>query len=258
MIEWRVLGRLARRYPRTTTGVLLVNALPLVGVLGVGWSVGVVLVFYWLESGIVLLFTCFAALVASEPGDTSEDDLLLEGLLTSQRELDVHTHWPSVKLCNLPVALTIGAIMGFAWAIHGVFVGVFAAIVDGPDVLAPGAWIVVAALGVVATQTASFHGRYVVDERYREETARDQLSEIYLRTMVLHVALLFGGAVVMFFSAVLSLAGLALLALLVVCKAPVELAQATHRRASEDTLDAEPVLGDPSPGRGPSPLSESE
>lgn len=235
MLQVTGLGRLARRYPRTTTGVVLANALPLLGVLVFGWSVGLVLLFYWLESGIVLLFTMLAALVASEPGDTSGDDLALEHLLTSERTIRLREDWPPIRVRNVPIAASAGIAFGFFWVAHGVLVAGIAVQVDGPAAFAVGPWILAAILGVALNQSIAFHDQHVVERRYREETAKGHLWRILVRTMVLHVVLLIGGAVVAGAATVAPGAGLVLLALLVVAKAPLELGQALHRRASADT-----------------------
>lgn len=231
------LPHLPRRYPGTTVGVLLANALPFVGVVWGSWSVEEVLVFYWLETGVVAGFSLVAALLASER-TRFEGDLPLGVLERSDRGLSLRGGGPIVRARNVPVVLALGTFIAMAWVFHGAFVLYLASTGAGVEW---DAWFGVALLGVVANQGVEFHREQFVDERHRDATPEGQLFVVFGRTFLLH-AFLLGGLVVALVLASLLPGGLLwVLVVLVVSKAPLELAIAAGRRdAGADREDAAP------------------
>lgn len=236
------LRRLAGKYPRTTASVAVANLAPLAGVLFFGWSVGLVLVLYWLESGVVLLFTLLAGLVASEPSDTSNDQLILHGLVESDRRLELGSGGPAIWVRNVPVVLTMALIFGIFWVVHGAFVGVFVAVLGAGD-LAVDWWLWLALLSVVLGQAEEVYSEQVVDRQYQTTSAKDQITGIFGRTIVLHVTLVLGGFLLFGALAVAPGGGAALLALFVALKAPYEFALRVRRREKKERRDQSAVDG---------------
>jgi len=252
----RELARRAAAHPRTAAAVALANVVPLVGVLAGGWRVGTVLLVYWAESGVVLAASLAAGLIAAEPpadgedwdwgdgndrrDDAPPDDRNDDARAGAQPDdpddgraadpIGLRPGWPPIRRRNVPVVASMGLLFGLFWVVHGLFVLVFAAALSAPAGPLPGASAGLAVVAAAAGHGVEFHREQVADGRYRRTDPRSAVSAVLPRTVALHVALLVGGGLTAAAATVVPRAEVALLALLVGLKAPVELSAAIDRR----------------------------
>ncbi|MBX3140542.1 MAG: hypothetical protein KF875_07310 [Trueperaceae bacterium] len=165
--------------------LLLANLVPVAGVFLWDWQLGDLVLLYWLESGVVGLYTVAKMLVAST--DKLPRSVQLAG-----------------KVFGVPFFI---AHYGIFWLIHGLFVVVLfggsgptipvrpdtfffaAVIVTGmrADVLA---WPVATML---VSHGASFVTDYLASGEYRRVGVNDLMSQPYGRVVVLHLTIIAGG-----------------------------------------------------------------
>lgn len=164
------------RLPRewAVAGLLAANVAPLAGVVALGWSGGELLVFYWLENGIIGAVTVPKLLLAQ--GDSGD------GTQTS-------------RVGRIFGALFFMVHYGMFWLVHGAFVLVLAMAVGGAglevsELFGPG--LLLAVLAVVVGQGVEFWTDYVRDRGYRQRSSKEQMTEPYGRVMVLHVVIVIG------------------------------------------------------------------
>lgn len=230
------LADLYRQTARSRTALALVaaNAVLLIGVLFLGWSLWTILVIYWVENGIIGVWNVPRILLA-------------EGQLLPGRQLGVgYRPWavtsvPALGRTGMAVFFTIH--YGLFWLVHGVFVMVlprfmgFAAGTATPAPMplfpgdpgvpfVPGAaplgqasigpfgqldWsaVAVAAVGLFLSHGASFVFTYVRRGEFRRTWAAAQMVAPYGRVIVLQMTILLGGFAIAFLGApVLMLLGL--------------------------------------------------
>ena len=227
-----VIGRAGRRSPAAVvaaevdTGgstpwaiasLVAVNLMPLIGVLGFGWSTFDLMALYWFENGIVGLFAVLKILLSRGDGDG-----------------------PGATLGRLFAAGFFTLHYGAFWSVHGLFV---MTLFGGPADRAFGAMdlpfgfggvgiagvalqggLLLAAMGLFVSHAVSFVGNVVLKGEDLERTARELMAQPYGRVVVLHVTLVVGGFLV------LGTGGAtAALALFVLLKTGVDLA--AHLRA---------------------------
>lgn len=201
--------------------VLVGNLVPLVGVRYWGWSLAVLLVVYWLESGVVGLLTlprialagvdrplraALGALLAGEwtPGRSDAGFFLL--------------HY------------------GIFWVVHGVFVAVLVVgAVGGPSLsssLPSAGAVAVGAVGLLGGHLGPFVLGYLADGGYRRTTPDREFLPPYARVVALHLTIVLGAFALSFVGT-----ALVLLVLLVVFKTVGELALLgwEERRRQSDT-----------------------
>lgn len=215
MIERSV--RLAQATSSTTSLVLLVvlNMIPLVGVLFWGWNVATLLVLYWAENGIIGLLNVPKMLIARGP-ESPRDGFAR----TSGR--------PTVSgIARVPFFLVH---YGIFWVVHGIFVFTLPRIVgmrstidrvvdgttyellpgssfgtltgvpdsfggqvatNGPDLSA----VAIGVIGLAISHGASFVINFVGRREYLRISPAAQMFAPYGRLMILHVTIIFGAIV---------------------------------------------------------------
>jgi hypothetical protein len=216
-----------------------VNLLPLIGVAFWGWSLMMVLVLYWLESGIVGAINVFK--IARAEGGAGESPV------------EVNGNRITIRLTGVASAMSRGPIIGFFilhygifWAVHGVFVflmPLFAGLSNpSVDPLAPNFGIgpmdfgplpfdglVLSAGLLAASHVMSYFVNYIGRGEYLRATPAGQMMSVYGRVVVLHVTIILGAVVIGAFGT-----PIAALVLLVGLKTLIDLGLHVleHRRAS--------------------------
>lgn len=178
--------------PWAIASLVAVNLVPLVGVLGFGWSTFDLMALYWFENGIVGLFAVLKILLSRGDGDG------LGGALQRLFTAGFFT-------------LHYGAF----WSVHGLFVmglfgGSFERAFDGFATpwgfffggyaiagTAIGGGLAFAAMGLLASHAVSFIGNVVLRDEDLDRSARELMGQPYGRVFVLHVTLVLGGFLVM-------------------------------------------------------------
>ena len=255
-------------YRRTTTSrtaiaLVLANAIPLAGVLFFGWSLWTVLVLYWVENGIVGLWTIPRILLA-------------RGALTipTAARGAATVILPLISGAARPIVAAFFALhYGVFWLGHGFFVlllprmfGLRSAALDGgppvfdpttgfpgldptPAVAAGGFGEIVwssVALGAVAlflSHGLSFVLDYLGKGEYLRTSAPAEATKPYGRVVVLHLTILFGA-----FAILLIGAPLLLVAILVALKIVLDLRLHLRHKVAAGTIG----LFDPALAQTPS------
>jgi hypothetical protein len=184
--------------------LVAVNLLPLIGVVFWGWSLMLILVLYWVESGIVGAINVLKIARAEGSRDPA---------------VSVEGNRITVRMSGVGAMLGRGALIGFFvmhygifWVVHGIFVflmPIFAGLSSGvADPTAPGfgfgpmdfgplpldgLGLSAALLG--ASHVVSFFTNYLGRGEYLRVTPEAQMMSVYGRVIVLHITII-GGAFV--------------------------------------------------------------
>jgi hypothetical protein len=215
-------------------GLVAVNLVPLAGVVFFGWSLAVVLVIYWVESGIIGAFNVPKILLAPGSEEPANFSATING-----RQVDLSgPPEPRDGLHLYPENADIAGFFvmhyGVFWLVHGVFV--FTVFVSSP--FSGGlalTTIFLGVVGMVVSHAGSFLVNFVGHEEYRAASPGLQMKEPYRRVIVLHVTIILGA-----FGATMVGTPLAALVLLIGLKTVTDLYAhlAEHRRAAERRGDA--------------------
>ena len=166
--------------------LLVANAIPLIGVLFLGWNVWTILTIYWLENGVVGIFNILKMARAEGPEPTGRAATLYNGR---------------------PVASTAGAKAtlipffivhyGIFWVVHGIFVltlpqfqafgGESAGIRSDPVA------ILLVLIGLFISHAVSFRSNYIGRGEYLRTSVSEQMNAPYGRLIVLHLTIIVGG-----------------------------------------------------------------
>ena len=177
------------------------NLVPLVGVLFWGWSLMLILVLYWLESGIVGVINVFKIALArgtAPPGT----QIRIAGSNMVGRNV------PQVAGCLVPFFIVH---YGIFWVVHGVFVftlPLFAGIgrfggtdltdgatafgTTGFGAIDPGA-LLLAGIGLAVSHVSSFFLNYIGRREYLRVSPGEQMFSVYGRVVALHLTIIAGG-----------------------------------------------------------------
>jgi Family of unknown function (DUF6498) len=211
--------------------LVAVNVIPLIGVAFWGWSLMMILVLYWIESGIVGVINVFK--IARAAGGDGPP-------------VTVEGNRVTIRMSGMAAGMTRGAVIGFFvlhygifWVVHGVFVfllplfaglsaGPFAGPMDfGP---LPLDGLLLSTLLLAASHTVSFFTNYLGRGEYLRATPTGQMMSVYGRVVALHVTIVVGAFVIGVFGA-----PIAALYLLVGIKTAIDLGLhlREHRRATD-------------------------
>ncbi len=166
--------------------LVVANAIPLIGVLFLGWNVWTILTIYWLENGVVGIFNILKMARAEGPEPTGRAATLYNGR---------------------PVASTAGAKAtlipffivhyGIFWVVHGIFVltlpqfqafgGESAGIRSDPVA------ILIVLVGLFISHAVSYRANYIGRGEYLRTSVSEQMNAPYGRLIVLHLTIIVGG-----------------------------------------------------------------
>jgi hypothetical protein len=217
------------------------NLLPLAGVLFGGWTVWEVLLVYWIESGIVGLFSVPRILLAAGSSANSTFSMTINGRPVDVSGPETPVDGLHVYPENVPIAGFFCLHYGIFWVVHGVFVlsfPLFVGGVEGGTLFGTLAAVGLAVAGLLVSHGVSFVTNYVGRAEYRHTSAGERMSVPYGRVVVLHVTIILGAFLVGSLGSPLPA-----LVLLVVLKTAIDLAAhlREHRRAGGRT-DTERVV----------------
>jgi hypothetical protein len=206
---WIDRARSVSRSHPVGLGVLIVaNAIPLVGVLFLGWDVATILILYWLENGIVGLFNVAKILRSAGPSEVRPGTLRFGRRTTAQ---------PGRRYLSIFFLFHYGLF----WVVHGGFVFVLtlavAAQAGGLSAAARGVAILWGAVTLLVSHAVSFYLNYLGHREYLRVSPEKQFFQPYPRMIVLHMTVLLGGVGVLAVGQ-----PVALVALLVVFKTVVD------------------------------------
>ena len=198
--------------------IVAANLAPLVGVIAFGWDAFAIVLLYWMENGVVGAFNVLRIAWAQGP------DPGVKRAIGSQQESRETDHM--AKGCLIPFFLVH---YGIFMAVHGGLV--FALVGGASQRLVPGTglmqslavegpgWYALALAGLAVAHGFSFIEEYLAGREFERTSPAQAMFAPYGRIVVLHLAILFGGA----FAAALR-SPLPVLVLLVLGKTAMELA----------------------------------
>jgi len=170
--------------------LLVANAIPLIGVLFLGWNVWTILTIYWLENGVVGIFNILKMARAEGPEPTGRAATLYNG-----RPIGTTA---GAKAALIPFFIVH---YGIFWFVHGIFVltlpAFFSLMSDDGMTLDLGP-VVFAALGLAISHGLSFWWNFLHGGEYRRTAAAALMFAPYKRLVALHITIIFGAFAVMF------------------------------------------------------------
>jgi hypothetical protein len=195
--------------------LVVVNLLPVAGVLLFDWDVGALMVLYWSENLVLGAYTIFKMLVVAPIGGIFSSLFFLihfggfcavHGLFISTLLLDIEPSFGS----------------GESWPFFLVFVQLLVEVVRGVLSVAPPEWLLAFAALWLSHGISLIQNFFIGGERHRVGINK-LMSAPYSRIVILHITIIFGGFAVMAMGE-----HLAMLLLLVVLKLGVDIV--LHRR----------------------------
>ncbi len=164
--------------------LVIANAIPLGGILFLGWSVWTILILYWLENGVIGLFNVLKMVRAEGPSIEGSARWRVNG-----RPADQLTRAQMIPFFTLHY--------GLFWLVHGVFVLTLpatAGIAGGVD-MARGVnplTILVAVVALSISHAVSYRLNFIGQEEYRRVSPAAQMFKPYGRLLILHITVIFG------------------------------------------------------------------
>lgn len=149
--------------------VVLSNLFPLFAVVELGWDARPLLVFYWLELGVVVVWGSVESLFAEKRSVTDPTDLPFDHLFEKRGGRALWSGGPPAYPRNVPFAVTLAGVGLLWWTVYGVaIVGRF-----GVDVFDPQfASVVVGGAGAFLGRGLEFRSEFVGEGEFRETSAR--------------------------------------------------------------------------------------
>ena len=185
-----VVDRLSESFPRPELlAVIVGNGLPLIGVVALGWNAAALIFLYWLELGVLSLLAVVRALFAGRPSEFDGDPLILGALTRRTASIGVPRTDVAIRLSTLPFVLTAVPLLAVLWF----FVGVVTVGVVGDASLSEATLgsVVVAAFGILLSESAGTAVDYFYRGAYRDHSAQTALRGVLVRGMTLAVGGLF-------------------------------------------------------------------
>lgn len=171
------------------------NAIPIVGVLLLGWQVQTLLVLYWIESGVVGLVNVLK--MARAEGVPAQ---------TTMRPAVGSASPGCARAFMIPFFVFH---YGLFWVVHGVFVfllPVFALVATslpgrGPAASAAGGslsaeGLAFAAVALFVSHLVSYHLNFIGGGEYQRVSIQSQMAQPYGRVVVLHLTIILGGMLI--------------------------------------------------------------
>lgn len=168
--------------------LVLVNAIPVVGVLFFDWDVLALMILYWSENLVLGFYTLAKMLVKSPLGGLG---MGLFFLVHYGGFCAGHGLFILAILADADLDL----IQGDSWPLFLVFVQLLIGVIRAVLELAPPAWLL--AFGALfASHGVSFVANFLVAGERDRVTLQELMTAPYKRIMILHVAVIAGGAAV--------------------------------------------------------------
>jgi hypothetical protein len=159
------------------TALLVVNAVPIVGLLAFDLSALGLLAVYWLEFGILCFWAVVRATFAGRPMERTGDPLLLGALSAKRATMSVPGTDASIRLMTIPTLLFVIPILVGIWVFVGALVVGPVASVTPDTSTSP--WLVVGALGIFLAE-----GRRTITTYFQTGTYREHNVATALRSVV--------------------------------------------------------------------------
>lgn len=210
-------GHFTDAWKPSVLALIAANALPLIGVIFLGWSTFAIVVVYWAENVIIGMINVLKMLICTPSPETLKlaettpeqlkgNSRRVQELLESQSK-GIHAAHHGAKLFFIPFFVFH---YGLFCMVHGIFVfellGGDGHMSAGPFEAWPYFWqrlreegllLAVGALG--ASHLFSFFVNFLYHGEFRQVTVLQLMFRPYGRIVILHVAILFGAVLIQFF-----------------------------------------------------------
>jgi hypothetical protein len=171
--------------PAETIAVIVANAVPLVGVVFLGWDLAALVFLYWFELGILSFWALLRALFAGRPSELDGDPLIAGAVARKRTTIRLPVTAVGIRLSTLPVIAVAIPILTLVWFFAGVVtVGVVGTETPDPDALA---MVVLAGFGIFCSEGASTLVEYFYRGGYREQSAQTAIQGVFIRGAVIGV-----------------------------------------------------------------------
>lgn len=171
--------------PSEAAAVIVANALPLVGVVVLGWDLAALIFLYWFELGILSFWALIKAVFAGRPSEFDSNPLIAGALASKRTAIAIPYANIGIQLSTVPVLTVAIPIFTLVWF----FVGVTTVGVVGPNTLESSAleMVVLSAVGIFLSEGASTLVQYFYRQEYREHSAQTAIQGIFLRSAVIGI-----------------------------------------------------------------------
>lgn len=171
--------------------LIVANAIPLIGVVFLGWSVWNILVIYWLENGIVGVINVLKMARAEGSATESGPTFLVNGR-------------PANSISKVGLIPFFVMHYGIFWFVHGIFVLTLPAFMSlSPRSLGDAMDLDLGSVALAAGALAISHGlsfwwNFLVGGEFRRTTPARLMFSPYRRLIALHLTIIFGAMAVTF------------------------------------------------------------
>jgi hypothetical protein len=171
--------------------LIVANAIPLIGVLFLGWSVWNILVIYWLENGIVGVINVLKMARADGSLAPSDPTFMVNGQ-------------PATSMTKVALIPFFIVHYGLFWVVHGIFVltlPLFMSMspgVDGAALSLDAGPVILAALALAVSHGLSYWWNFLRGGEYKRATPAGLMFAPYRRLIALHLTIIFGAIAVLF------------------------------------------------------------
>jgi hypothetical protein len=171
--------------PSETIAVVIASALPLVGVVALGWDLAALVFLYWFELGILSFWALVKALFAGRPSEFDSDPLIGGALASKRTAIPLPVTDLGVQLSTLPVLVVAIPVLTLVWFFVGVTtVGVIGSRTIGPSALE---LVVLSSFGIFLSEGASTLLEYFHRSGYRDHSAQTAIQGIFMRGAVIGI-----------------------------------------------------------------------
>jgi hypothetical protein len=176
--------------------LVVANAVPLLGVLVLGWNVWTILTIYWLENGVVGVFNVLKMARAQGRSPAGAPVALpVNGRPASS----------AAKATLIPFFILH---YGMFWVVHGIFIltlPMFAAFgadggpsEGGPGLASDPVAVAIVLIGLFISHGVSYRSNYIGRGEYLRTNVATQMGAPYGRLVVLHLTIIVGGMAIAF------------------------------------------------------------
>lgn len=162
--------------------LVIANVFPLIGVLFFGWSLFAIIFLYWFENIVIGLYNIVRMNKATGGGPNKKYEMTVNGQ---------------------PRMMGKASFSGFFAMHYGIFTfvhGVFVFTLFGPPDISL-YYVGAAVLFLFISHGASYYFNFIKKEEYKRVTAEDLSWQPYLRILVIHITIIFGGMLINFIGA---------------------------------------------------------
>jgi hypothetical protein len=189
--------------------LVAVNMIPIIGVAFWGWSLMMILVLYWIESGIVGAINVFK--IRKAAGGEDEAPVTVEG-----NRITIRMSGSAAMMGKGPLVGFFILHYGIFWVVHGIFVfllPLFAGLANpqidlnepnfgiGPMDFGPLPLdgLLLATFGLTVSHVVSYFANFIGRGEYLRVTPQAQMMSVYGRVVALHVTIIGGAMVIALF-----------------------------------------------------------